>query len=244
MAKTLVIKLAETVDNSSLPYLGELNMTVKAKTSGVTQITTNCVTKATTWAITGGDSSAHFTDSTGAQDLGRTYTLQPGNNTNIYLSNHNANIRVISRYYLGYIQFISANNIVMDIAQLKGCTKINNLSINTSTLTGQVYGDIAVLKDMTGLVILRLNGNRNLTGDIANLAGMTGLTQLQLNDTALYGDISALAGMTELTGAYIGNNNISGSTSSIAHLHPNNGGKLATLNFVGSNVTGTWPPSA
>lgn len=251
MAKTLIIKLAETVDNASLGYLGEMRFSLKQKSAGVFAINTGN-SEIMHAEIIGGDSNAHFTDSTGAQNLGKSVTIPAGANTNTYVSPHAASFRLWPKY--GLTRFAmrqtgaseGMQHLVMNLDQFIGCTELVYLGINGDNWDSQnsVSGDIASLSGCKKLSFLSLMCNYNITGDISVFSGITSLVEMWLGVMCLHGNISSWANLTNLYSVNCNSNvGITGDTSSLAHLHPNNGGKLAKFVWNGCNVTGTWPPA-
>ena len=247
MAKTLLIKLAETIDNDNLPYLGELRYSFVSKSSGVHPVKT--ISTETTYAeIIGGDSTAHFTDSTGAQNLGKSATIAANSDTTLYLSNNAVSVRMWPKYKLisFIINGVNARYLYMDLNQFLGCTELHALYLSSESYDklGHVTGDIAALKYCTKLGGLGLACQFGIYGDISALSGMTQLGEFFAFSTNLSGDISAFLPMTKLSTANIGTSQMTGDTSSIASLHPDNGGKLSKFSYPKTSITGTWPPSA
>lgn len=255
MAKTLVIKLAETVDNPNLPKLTELKISIYPLSSLLTNRSPSATTQnlditsseALPMTLTG---EGHFTDSTLAQDLGKTFTKPAGFST-VYISDGRTELSILNKYAITRICTYTGNSNYHGHFQLKTSDIAKLVNLTDLTLQGfGLKGSLSDIGKMTQLTHLYLSqytdGANNISGSLADIAGLTKLKNLDLwANYLITGDISSLLGMTNLVKAdlsYCGR--ITGDTSSIASLHPNNGGKLATLGKTNTGITGNWPPSA
>ncbi len=257
MAKTLVIKLAETIDNDELRKLGEMRFNIKPVSTvnpsyTPSQYTQNLIiggSEAFSLAITG---DGYFTDETLTQNLGKTFNAPSGTST-VYVSDGDYTLSVFNKYVLTYLKLTYANgghpeethkHWHVNLADFNGMDALTYIEAHWLS----AYGSIANLGKLYNLTYLDLVAeNGQVTGDLGDIAGLTSLANLNLfcSGNGITGDISSLAGMTELAYADLRNcYKLTGNTSSIAHLHPDNGGKLATLAYSGTQVTGDWPPSA
>ena len=257
MAKTLVIKLAETIDNDEFRKLGEMRFNIKPVSTvnpsyTPSQYTQNLIiggSEAFSLAITG---DGYFTDETLTQNLGKTFNAPSGTST-VYVSDGDYTLSVFNKYVLTYLKLAYTHggqaqethkHWHINLADLSGVDALRYMHFHWVS----AYGGFAGLKNKNSLIALDLiTENGQVTGDLGDIAGLTSLTSLNLYNSGngITGDISSIAGMTELTMADLRNcYKLTGNTSSIASLHPNNGGKLATLVYSGTQVTGDWPPSA
>ena len=255
MAKTLVIKLAETVNNDELRKLGEMRFKIKPISTVNPSWTPNQYSQRividlreeVTLAITG---DGYFTDATLTQNLGKTLTVPTGYNS-VYVSDGDYTLSMFNKYAVTRMWLTYANSVIEEththwhvkLADFNGMDALTYLNCHWLS----AYGSLANFGKLYSLTYLDLiSENGQVTGDLADIAGLTSLTRLDLFNTAnITGDISSIAGMTELTMADLRNcYKLTGNTSSIAHLHPDNGGKLATFAYSGTQVTGDWPPSA
>ena len=257
MAKTLVIKLAETIDNDELRKLGEMRFNIKPVStvnpsytpSQYTQKFAFTPSEPITLEITG---DGYFTDETLTQNLGKTLNAPAGYNT-VYVSDGDYTLSILNKYALTMLWLSPTNSGSVEqthkhwhinLADFYGMDAFTRLYFHWVS----AYGSLASMKNKNGMTDLDLiTENGQVTGDLGDIAGLTSLTNLNLfnSGNGITGDISSLAGMTELTYADIRNcYKLTGNTSSIAHLHPDNGGKLATFAYSGTQVTGDWPPSA
>ena len=256
MAKTLVIKLAETIDNDNLRKLGEMRFKIKPIStvnpsytpSQYSQKMTVSVSEPTTLEITG---DGYFTDSTLTQNLGKTLRTQTGSN-DIYVSDGDYALSLFNKYAITTMNMPYTNQAGtytnhyhwgVNLADFNGMDALTSLNLHYAG----TYGSLTNVGRLYNLSTLNVIANTtHITGDLADIAGLTALKSLNLFQASMItGDISSLAGMTELTYADLRYcSKLTGNTSSIASLHPNNGGKLATLVYSGTQVTGDWPPSA
>lgn len=243
MAKTLVVKLAGTVEDNTLPRLGEI--IIKISTLNNATGGNQGLTLANTEPITLETEGGYFTDSTLTQNLGTTLTKAAGEG-NVYVSNANQTLRIMNKYAI--------TKISTDVNEsghwhwhfpskyFSSMTKLTMLDLQRACGGGGVY----YLKDFEGLPALRwlYIGFGGLSGSLASLGKITTLTHLYLSTLQSWNEISGLATLTNLVALYIQDcPNITGNTSLLAHLHPNNGGKLATFNYRNTKITGSWPPA-
>lgn len=223
--KTLVVKLAGTVEDSSLKKFGEFTLTAKKISAENYNVNTcrlflRCV-KNVTVEING---NGYITDESLSANLGKTYTALPNQANHLYFSNGDYTVTLSSKYDL--TMFLISNG---------GVYNENLLSLDSSQFA-----------DMTGLEELSAVGLPTVSFDLSTLQYLTNMKYLRVHNNSgrISGNISNLAGMTKLKVAtFDWLPNVTGDTSSIAHLHPNNGGALAEFNYTGSGVTGDWPPA-
>ena len=225
--KTLVVKLAGTVEDTNLKKFGEFEFTTKTISASYYNADTSRLRilpiKPVTIEIIG---DGYITDeATLTQNLGKKIVLPTDVLTSVYFSNGNYTVKMSSKYDVGAFY----------------------VGKGSGTLPDHVLRfDSKQLADMTALFLIAMVGNPCTTIDLSSLQYLTNLKELYVNNNSsrISGDISNFAGMTELkvlSLAWLPK--ITGDTSSLAHLHPDNGGVLATFGYEGSGITGSWPPA-
>ena len=194
MGKCLITKLNGSVSNDKLLKLGEMRFYFK-KEDKYSNILNHGISltfaENTTISVVGGN----FVDKTDNSNLGTTLSFEAGVNKNIFVSNENCYISV-NKYLLLNISAVDGEDKTVcyfSIDDLKYSSKINNIY----SLSSQVTGDIANLKDLTALTKINLSSTQ-VTGDIANLKNLTALTKINLSSTQVTGDIAAFTNMSEL----------------------------------------------
>lgn len=225
--KTLVVKLAGTVEDTNLKKFGEFEFTAKTISASNYNADTSRLrilsVKPVTIEIIG---DGYITDEeTLTQNLGKKIVVPKDVGTSVCFSNGNYTVKMSSKYDL--ILFIVG----------KGSGTIPQHVLNF---------DSKQLADMTALQQIKLIGNPSASIDLSTLQYLTNLNELSVhnNGSRITGNISYLAGMTELTVLKLAwLPSVVGDTSSLAHLHPDNGGKLTTFEYEGSGITGLWPPA-
>lgn len=254
MAQCLVTKLKGTVNNNSLPKIGELRIKFRKVSSPSVDSQYLNLSIINTQSITiVGD--GYFTDSTLSQNKGTTLSIT-GNNNIVYVSNTNCEVSIPNKYnitdlnlgnnskrifnkeldldQLKYSPLNSINapyvNLIGGLDSLKNITSLMSIIMQGSNVTG----NISSLKNLTLLKTLDLV-NTNVIGDLDNLKGLTSLTSIYLNNTNIAGDISSLSGLTSLNNLSLGNTNAIGDISSLQNLT-----SLASLNLgcVNTMITG------
>ena len=251
MAKTLVVKLAGTVNKPDLWRLGEMRIQITPFSDGTlhpyNQRLDLRISEPIQLELTG---DGHFTDSTLAQNLGTTLTLQAGYQS-IYVSDSTSTLHIYNKYAItGFYAAYFDNRYhhghwTIDCADFEGMYALTQIHI----LYFRVSADspLAALRDLRNLTnLILVSYQSRIQGDLSDIAGLTGLTTLNLfEQTLVTGNISSLAGLTNLETANLSTcYKLTGDTSSIAHLHPNNGGKLTAFSYSSTGITGDWPPSA
>lgn len=247
MAKTLVVKLAGTVDNDDLRKLGEMRIQITPTQDTVNSMSQNLylnVTEPIQLKLTG---DGHFTDSTLEQNLGTTITLQTGAN-NIYVSNGTSTLHIYNKYAItalsmNFAKWQSHVHWKFNYADFEGMYALQYVKLFYADIIAG--SSLASFRDLHNLTYLFVVG-KGAIGDLSDIEGLTGLTTLIINDNkSTTGNISRLAGMTNLaTLSLTLCRGLTGDTSSLAHLHPNNGGKLASFAYTNTGITGEWPPAS
>ena len=234
MNRCLVTKLNGSVDNTSLPRIGEMRIGISKIDSPNhwTQGFRFIVNKLTVLEIIG---DGYFTDVNLTENKGKNITLNPNVSENVYVSNGNFEVAILDKYALvsifdydsyseGNSTYSQKNKSISDIGFFKYSTALTNLGLSNTIISG----DIANLKNLTALTRIELN-NTNISGDIANLKNLTALTILKLNNTNISGDIANLKNLTALTNLSLSNTNISGDIANLKNL-------TALTNLILSNV--------
>ena len=225
MGKCLIFNCQGEITNGNVDKFGYLKISIKSvpelgsKLSGVI-LSSDPGAK---MEIVG---DSYFTNSND-ENLGKTIQIPAQGRTYI----HNSDcVLYVDKYNLTRLEFSSvvcpidelrySTNLAIlntkcsgDIANLKDMTGLTYLA----TANAPVSGDIANLKDMTGLIGIFLN-NTQVSGDIANLKDMTGLTYLNLENTQVSGDISALSNMVNLSALNLSSTQVSGAVDNLAGL--------------------------
>ena len=204
MNRCLVTKLNGSVDNTSLPRIGEMRIGISKIDSPNhwTQGFRFTVNKLTVLEIIG---DGYFTDVKLTENKGKKITLNPNVNENVYVSNGNFEVAILDKYALvsifdydsyseGNSTYSQKNKSISDIGFFKYSTALTNLGLSNTNISG----DIANLKNLTALTRIELN-NTNISGDIANLKNLTALTNLRLSNAQipLTGEISALSTLSK-----------------------------------------------
>lgn len=233
MGKCLITKLNGTVDNASLPYLGEIRIQVQSvdKPTADTQVIGIHLDKAAKAKIVG---DGYFTNSTLSSNDGKTKELVAGVN-DLYVSNGNFYVCILGKYDLTTIRFhrrdVSSYNSKrgLNIEELNYSKRLQAIELMFSP---NVIGNVSALADLTELTKIQLSGTK-VTGDVVSFKKLTKLTYLDIQNTnGLSGDISAFAGLTELT--FLGSYFITGNIENLKSLS-----KLKKISlYYCSNLTG------
>ena len=194
MGKCLITKLNGSVSNDKLLKLGEMRFYFK-KEDKYSNVLNHGISltfaENTTISVVGGN----FVDKTDNSNLGTTLSFEADVNKNIFVSNENCYISV-NKYLLLNISAVDGEDKTVcyfSIDDLKYSSKINNIY----SLSSQVTGDIANLKNLTALTKINLYGTQ-VTGYIANLKDLTALANIDLSGSQVTGDIAAFTNMSEL----------------------------------------------
>lgn len=204
MNRCLVTKLNGSVDNTSLPRIGEMRIGISKIDSPNhwTQGFRFTVNKLTVLEIIG---DGYFTDVNLTKNKGKKITLNPNANETVYVSNGNFEVAILDKYALvavfdydsyseGNSTYSQKNKSISDIGFFKYSTALTDLGLSNTNISG----DIADLKNLTALTRIELS-NTNISGDIANLKNLTALTILALfnKQIPLTGEISALSTLSK-----------------------------------------------
>lgn len=190
MGKCLITKLNGSVSNDKLLKLGEMRFYFK-KEDKYSNVLNHGISltfaENTTISVVGGN----FVDITDNSNLGTTLSFEAGVNKNVFVSNENCYISV-NKYLLLNISAVDGENKTVcyfSIDDLKYSSKINNIY----SLSSQVTGDIANLKNLTALTNINLSSTQ-VTGDIAVFTNMSELKELRLNvpTSLVLGELSSL----------------------------------------------------
>ena len=190
MGKCLITKLNGSVSNDKLLKLGEMRFYFK-KEDKYSNVLNHGISltfaENTTISVVGGN----FVDKTDNSNLGTTLSFEADVNKNIFVSNENCYISV-NKYLLLNISAVDGEDKTVcyfSIDDLKYSSKINNIY----SLSSQVTGDIANLKNLTALTNINLSSTQ-VTGDIAAFTNMSELKELRLNvpTSLVLGELSSL----------------------------------------------------
>ena len=224
--KCLITKLTGSVQNDSLMKIGEMRINVvkvEVPTS-TTQKITLTFNKNAVVSIVG---NGYFTDSSLAQNRGKSVSFTAFEQKDIYVSNEDFWISIADKYSLTYIR-MGSNMYISDIADLKYSNGLERLF-----LTKDCGGELSALNNKTNLITLYCN-NSAVTGDLSSLSNLNKLQNLYCNNSAVTGDLSSLSNLTELVEIIAQDTDVKGDLSSLTKMS-----KLLTLHFansVGGNI--------
>lgn len=255
----LVTKLRGTVNDNSLEVLGSLS--IKKEKFGDAWDKSACsfrimTEKELTVRILG---SGHFTDETGAQNLGIVCTV-PITEKDIYVSNDDMVISISDKYSLTELHLapystnkegILSKSVVNGLGALQYCKKLKTLNLAYSSTSG----DIEALKNLTELTTLNLTDCKSISGDISSLKNISGLRYLYLTGVGVTGPLSSIADLTELVILWLNSTQVTGDVvnlskmSDLTNLSLSDtqiGGQIdniispiESISVVGSNIGGT-----
>lgn len=257
----LITKLKGVVDDSSLLKLGELRIkkTKVSEWNGRTQSFVISASENMDISIVG---DGYFTDETGAENKGKTLSVVPGINSNVYFSNGDFYISIPNKYAITRFNFTSApSSDPTDNDALKSksfdASLLNytqGLAYLSAVNTG-LYGDASnwnfpllenlyLSSDITSstkalgksksIVDLNIGDCSNISGDISEFSDLSLMVNLAADNTALEGNISALSNLTDLKSISLSKTNVYGDLSSLSKLT-----KLTRLLLIGTSVTGS-----
>ena len=191
MNKCLVTKLNRPVDNDNLLRIGEIRLfnTKLSNPTINTQFMSLTFNKDTNLEIVG---DAYFTDSTLAENKGKTKSYLANQKGDFHVSNNDCQIAILDKYSLIKVE-VNAHK-VGDLEDFRFSKDLSFITIKDTEQTG----DIENLKNLTALTSLILN-NTQVSGNISALKNLTSLTTLNLYNTQVSGNISALKNLTSLT---------------------------------------------
>ena len=182
MGKCLIFNCQGEITNGNVDKFGYLKISIKSVPELGSKLS---------WVILSSDPGAkmeivgdsYFTNSND-ENLGKTIQIPAQGRTYI----HNSDcVLYVDKYNLTRLEFSS---VVCPIDELR-------YSTNLAILNTKCSGDIANLKDMTGLTYLNLE-NTQVSGDISALSNMVNLSALNLSSTQVSGAVDNLAGLTKL----------------------------------------------
>ena len=220
MNKCFITKLPSSVDNNTLPVLGQLKIKW-LKQNTLTDNDARAIDLQTNSSITVKVSGAHFTDSTLASNIGNTKIITATDGVvSLYVSNDvDAVLTIDNKYSLLYLGFAHngkskvPKSVYFDIEDIRGCTNIQWLYLSST----QVSGDISAVRNLVNLKSLVLNDTK-VSGDISAVSNLTKLVSIYIDYTQITGDISAVSNLTNLTALAIGYTQVSGDISAVRNL--------------------------
>ena len=233
MGKCLITKLNGTVDNVSLPYLGEIRIQVQPVDNPTTdtQVIGIHLDKAAKAKIVG---DGYFTNSTLSSNDGKTKELISGRN-DLFVSNGNFYVCILGKYDLTTIRFHRIDTMSYPSHKgfnIEGLSYSKKIQVIEMSMSPNIIGDVSALANLTELTKISLSETK-VSGDVASFKKLTKLTSLNIQNTKnVSGDISAFAGLTNLD--FLGSYFISGNIENLKNLS-----KLRKVAFYFSdNLTG------
>ena len=235
MSKCFITKLSSSVDNNTLPVLGQLKIKW-LKQNILTDNDARAIDLQTNSSITVKVSGAHFTDSTLASNIGNTKIITATDGVvSLYVSNDtDAILTIDNKYSLLYLGFahngksMVPKSVYFDIEDIRGCTNIQWLYLSST----QVSGNISAVSNLTNLLNLVAN-NLQISGDISAVSNLTKLVSLAISYTQITGNTSAVSNLVNLTHLTIGYTQITGAVDYLVGLT-----KLVELNIKNTSLTG------
>ena len=199
MNRCLVTKLNGSVDNTSLPRIGEMRIGISKIDSPNhwTQGFRITVNKLTVLEIIG---DGYFTDVNLTANNGKKITLNPNVSEKVYVSNGNFEVAILDKYALvslfdydeyseGNSTYSQKNKSISDIGAFKYSTAMTSLGISNANISG----DIANLKNLTALTNMVLSNTQiPLTGEISALSTLSKCKTINLQYCKLTGDLAIL----------------------------------------------------
>lgn len=220
--KTLVIKLAGTVPDSSLPKFGELKINClmnMGSSSNYPQRNFKLVVKEPITATV--DGTGFFTNNDYSGNLGKSITVSGTQTVTLGTSSSAYNLTFSNKYAITSMEFWGGYIRNVKLTDLRDMVPLTHLFIDGAT---NVSGTLSDLATLVNLKDLRIDSTPNVTGAISALLPLTQMTYLRL-----WASTNPSVSMTGITGT----------TADIAALYPT----LQTVNFTGTAVTGSWPPA-
>ena len=222
--KTLVIKLAGTVSDNTLPVLGELRLPVTMSMVNASNYAARKITLRATRNVTvQTDGVGYFCNDDYSGHLGTSMTFSGEKTLVLSLSSTEYNLIIkdkyaLDRFVMNYAMYIGE----WDLGWFSDMVNLSRLIINNSR--ANLKGDLADLSLLRNLLYLQIQGQSELTGNISSLASLTSAQFIAFSA----GEVN------------VANSHITGNTSSLASLYPT----LETFNKSAlTNVTGEWPPA-
>ena len=223
--KTLLIKLAGSVSDSTLPKFGELTLQALMNMGNAANYPQRVINIAVKEPITvTADGTGFFTNEDYSGNLGKSITVSPGDMRKVTLgiSSSQYNVKFSNKYAITHLQF--------------WCGYMRNIKLSD-------------FRDMVGLLDFRLySGGSNLSGTLADISTLVNMVSLVIDSAPnVTGAISSLLPMTKMVYLRLWNSTnaswtmpgITGATSDIASLYPT----LNSVNLQSTSVTGSWPPA-
>lgn len=224
MAKCLVTKLAESVNNPSLLKLGEIKVQSNITKNDDYIRIEGSSEKPVTLKLETGYFRSSKTDTT---NIGTELVVK--SRMEVYPSIGEHIVSVIPKYNINYIQ-----NVMTNIDDLKFSKDLDVLIANSDS-----YGDLASLKDLKSMTSLKLLPSK-VKGNISSLSSLVNLSYFELSSTEnITGDIAALKSLSKLNTLKIKVDSVFGDLASL----PENC-RFASLNKNAQFTWGTRQPSS
>lgn len=235
MNKCFITKIPSSVDNNTLPVLGQLKIKW-LKQDTLPNNDACAIGLSTIDSITVKVYGAHFTDSTLTSNVGNVKTITATDGLVwLYVSNDvDAFLTIDNKYSLTQMNLSKSDtntlirSISFDIEDIKYCTNLTFLNFNFT----QVSGDISAFSKLNNLTLLS-SSNTQVSGDISAISNLTNLGVLNIPYTQVSGDISAVSNLTNLDTLVLANTQVSGDISAISNLV-----KLTNLRLSNTQVSG------
>ena len=230
MGKCLVTKLQGSVDNPNLLKIGEMPIYVKKSTESVgAQYKLTVLTSKDSEINIVGD--GYFTDSTMAENKGKTASIPANVSTTVYFSNGDYYALISNKYDI--VNFILTddgsarlNCLYIDVDKLKYSNNLKILKLTSS----DSFGNVGVFqnKKMKDIYI----NNTNIEGDI-NYINITNIINFNISAPKVSFDLKKLAGTTNITSVAFADNTLQ--TGDFANLKENTGMKY--LGIIGKGLS-------
>lgn len=184
----LVTKLKSVVDNDNLSYLGAIMCTINEEENPTPS------NRRITVRADGGDveleiieGQAHFTNSSGSSDLGKSSTIVAGGSQYLYLSNHAGKLLIKNKYHISEIQTPQAGTVLsINTKQLENIgASVGYLYL--SIQGGKMVGNLSDFKTSARLTTLDFSYTSSLSGGLNEDLEVVNTLRLGNTSTAIDG---------------------------------------------------------
>lgn len=230
MGKCLVTKLQGSVDNPNLLKIGEMPIYVKKSTESIASQykLTVLTSKASEIKIVG---DGYFTDSTMAENKGKTASIPANVSTTVYFSNGDYYALISNKYNIVNFQLTDdgssrVNYIYINTDDLKYSNNLKSLKLTSSDSFGNT--DVFQNKKMVDVYI----NNTNIEGDINNI-DITNLRNLNIVAPKVSFDLKTLAGTTNINSVAFADSTLQ--TGDFTNLKENTG--MSYVGIIGKGLS-------
>lgn len=230
MGKCLVTKLQGSVDNPNLLKIGEMPIYVKKSTESIASQykLTVFTSKASEIKIVG---DGYFTDSTMAENKGKTASIPANVSTTVYFSNGDYYALISNKYNIVNFQLTDdgssrVNYIYINTDDLKYSNNLKSLKLTSSDSFGNT--DVFQNKKMVDVYI----NNTNIEGDINNI-DITNLRNFNISTPKVSFDLKTLAGTTDINSVAFADSTLQ--TGDFTNLKENAG--MSYLGIIGKGLS-------